>query len=317
MNHSKFPGFPIFPKPIWLIFCVGMLAGIPKTTLAQDIAILKSAEIEAYSEAVQAFKQALPAPLHITLEYNLQGDITKGRTLARKILASNANLVLAVGLKAALAAKSEILEIPVIVCLVLDPERYGLPTNNMVGLSLHIPFEQQFRPLQTLLPHHSRIGVLFDPQKTQRLKDRLEHSIQSLGFTLISREIHSEQEIFSAWQSLKDKVDALYLVPDSTVLTENSLDFLISSTLENHIPLIGFSVEIVRSGAVAGAYLHYADLGRHAAILALPLLTGSTSSIVGRMVPPTVVHHAINLNSARYLGLSLTPETLRFFDEQY
>ena len=39
------------------------------------------------------------------MEYDLQGDMAKGRNLARRIRASDANVVLAVGLKAALAAK--------------------------------------------------------------------------------------------------------------------------------------------------------------------------------------------------------------------
>ncbi len=310
------PVFSTFVKLIWLVIWL-LPISLPHTTYAKDIAILKSAEIGAYSEAIQAFKQALPSSLHVTLEYELQGDMAKGRGLARRIRASNANIVLAVGLKAALAAKLEILDIPVIVCLVLDPEKYGLPTSNMVGLSSQIPFEQQLKPLRALAPRISRIGVLFDPQKTQGLRDQLELHVRTLGLVLVSQEVHSEQEVSEALKSLKDRVDALYLLPDSTVLTEHTLDFLISSTLEVNIPLIGFSAGLVRSGAVTGAFLNYADLGRHAATLVPRLLTAPDSSIVGTMVPPDVIHHAINMKSARYLGLSLTPNILRLFDEQY
>ncbi len=310
------PVFSTLVKLIWLVIWL-LPISLPHTTYAEDIAILKSAEIGAYSEAIQAFKQALPSSLHVTLEYELQGDMAKGRSLARRIRASNANIVLAVGLKAALAAKLEILDIPVIVCLVLDPEKYGLPTSNMVGLSSQIPFEQQLKPLRALAPRISRIGVLFDPQKTQGLRDQLEQHVRTLGLILVSQEVHSEQEVSEALKSLKDRVDALYLLPDSTVLTEHTLDFLISSTLEANIPLIGFSAGLVRSGAVTGAFLNYADLGRHAAALVPRLLTAPDSSIVGTMVPPDVIHHAINVKSASYLGLPLTPNILRLFDEQY
>jgi len=253
----------------------------------------------------------------VTLEYDLQGDMAKGRSLARRIRASNANIVLAVGLKAALATKLEILDIPVIAFLVLDPEKYGLPTSNMVGLSLQIPFEKQLKPLRDLLPHISRIGVLFDPKKSQGLRDQLERSVRTLGLTFMSQEVHSEQEVSEALRSLKDRVDALYLLPDSTVLTGNTLDFLISSTLEANIPSIGFSAGLVQSGAVTGVYLNYSDIGRHAATLVPRLLTDQVSSIVGTMIPPNMVHQAINVKSARYLELPLTPEILRSFDEQY
>ena len=319
MKHDYYRNLslPFFLRQAWLVFFLGIFLGLPNTTVAEDIAILKSAEIGAYAEAISAFKQALPSSLHVTLEYDLQGDMAKGRSLGRRIRASNADMVLAVGLKAALAAKLEILDIPVIMCMVLDPEKYGLPTSNMVGLSLQIPFEQQVKPLLALVPQLSRIGVLFDPQKTQGLRDQLEQHAKTLGLTLASQEVHSEQEVSGALKSLIDGVDALYLLPDSTVLTENTMDFLISSTLEANTPLIGFSAGLVRSGAVTGAYLHYADLGRQAAALVPELIATPASSIFGTMVPPDVVHQAINVKSAQYLGLPLTPNVLRLFDEQY
>lgn len=299
---------------LWL--ATGLI--IPTRACGEKIAILKSAEIAAYSEAIEAFKEALPSSFTVAGEFALQGDMAKGRSLARKIRASKARVILAVGLKATLTAKLEILDIPVIMCLVLDPKKHGLPTNNMVGLSLQIPFEQQLKPLQVLVPHLSRIGVLFDPEKTQSQRDQLERQARTLGITLVSQEVHSEQEVAGALKSLKArKVEALYLLPDSTVLTENTIDFLISSTLEARMPLIGFSAGLIRSGAVTGAYHNYADLGQHAATLVQPLLTAKVSSLLGTMVPPGMVHHAINLKSARYLELPLTPEILRSFDEHY
>lgn len=316
-DYYRNPGFPSWLKHAWLVLCLSTCLIASTRACAEDIAILKSADISAYSEAIEAFKQALPPSFNVAWEFDLQGDMAKGRSLARRIRASDAHVVLAVGLKAALAAKLEILDIPVIICLVLDPEKYGLPTSNMVDLSFQIPFDEQLKPLQVLVPQLSRIGVLFDPQKTQSQRDQLEQQARTLGITLVSQEVHSEQEVSKALKSLKNRVEVLYLLPDSTVLTENTIDFLISSTLEAHMPLIGFSAGLIRSGAVTGAYLNYADLGRHAATLVPRLLTGTASSLLGTMVPPDVVHHAINVNSARYLGLPLTPEILRSFDEHY
>ncbi len=313
----RYQEIPCWIKHVWLTICLGTIIINSSNTYAHEIAILKSSEIRAYTIAIEAFREALPSSFQVTLEYDLQGDTTKGRNLARKIRASNANLVLAVGLKAALAAKLEILDIPVIVCLVLDPEKYGLPTSNMVGLSLHIPFEQQLKPLRALAPEISRIGVLFDPQKSQGLKDLLEQHAKPLGLTLVSEEVHSEQEVSDGLKVLIGKVEALYLLPDSTVLTENTLDFLISSTLEANILPIGFSAGLVRSGAVTGVYLNYADLGRQAATLVPRMLSSRTSLMFGTMLPPNVVHQAINVKSARYLGLPLNSTILRSFDEQY
>lgn len=304
-------------KLIWMIVCVGIFLDLSTATSAQEVAILKSADIKAYSEAISAYTSALPSSIQIIREYDLHGDMAKGRQLARRIRASNVKVVLAVGLKAALAAKLEIPDIPVIFCLVLDPEKYGLPTTNMVGLSLTVPFRQPLQSLHALAPKVSRIGVLFDPQKTHEMHRQLLHDANALGIKILSEEIHQEQDVASALNALKDRIDALWLLPDSTVLTESTLDFLISTTLEANIPVVGFSSALVHSGAVVGAYVRYADIGTQAARLTQQLAKQTSSSVLGTIIPPERVHQSINQKSAKYLGLSLTPDVLRHFDERF
>ena len=319
MKHDfhKDQQFPDRVKHAWLVLCLGIFISVPNSTFAEEVAILKSAEIVAYSEAIDAFKSALPASFQVTLEYDLRGDMAKGRNLARRIRASNATVVLAVGLKAALAAKLEILDIPVIMCLVLNPEKYGLPASNMVGLSLNIPFEKHLKPLRMLAPLTTRIGVLFDPQKTKGLHDQLQLDAKAQGITIVSEEVHAEQEVSKAFKTLESTIDALWLLPDSTVLTENTLDFLISATLEADIPVVAFSAGLVQSGAVVGVYMNYADIGRQAARLSTGLVSETPPSILGTMVPPDQLQQAINRKSGTYLGFPLTPTVLREFNEQY
>ena len=102
---------------------------------ATDIIILKSSDIAAYNQAINGFKAAIPNGINLS-EYDLQGDLEKGRKLARKIRASDPALVFAVGLKAAKAAQLEIVDIPVVYAMVLDPAKYGLNTHNMTGMLL-------------------------------------------------------------------------------------------------------------------------------------------------------------------------------------
>lgn len=308
---------PHWRKRILVILCVGIFLNLYTVTFAEEVAILKSADITAYSEAITAFTSALPSAFQVTGEYNLQGDMAKGRILSRRIRASNAKIVLAVGLKAALAAKLEILDIPVIFCLVLDPEKNGLPTANMVGLSLDVPFRQQLQSLHTLAPKASRIGVLFDPKKTNEMHSQLLHDAKTLGIKIVSEEVHQEQDVAFALNALKDHIDALWLLPDSTVLTENTLDFLLSTTLEAKIPVVGFSAGLVRSGAVVGVYFHSVDIGKQAAQLTQQLTGQRSSSLLGTIIPPERVHQSINQKSARYLNLSPSPDVLRLFDERF
>ena len=297
----------------WLV--IGVVWVHP--ALAEEVAILKSAEISAYSEAIQAYKTHLPPSFEVGLEYNLQGDMSKGRNLARRIRASDADVVLAVGLKAALAAKLEILDIPVIFCLVLDPAQYGLPTKNMVGLSLDIPLDQQLKSLQTIVPKLTRLGVLFDPEKTQGMKTRLEEEAEPLGIQIMAQEVGSEQEVASGLRALGKDIDALWLLPDSSVLTESTLDFLVSATLEANIPVNGFSSGLVQSGVVVGTYLKYSDIGQQAATLTQDLLGANPRPALGTMMRTKKIHRSINKKSAEFLGYTLSPNMLRIFDEHF
>lgn len=304
-------------KSVWLLLYVGTVFFVPDITDAQEIAILKSAEIGAYSEAIEAFKSALPSSFQVTLEYGLKGDLAKGRALARRIRASDTQVVLAVGLKAALAAKLEIFDIPIITCLVLDPKKYGLPSKNMVGLSLKIPFERHLQPLKLLAPKVSRIGVLFDTRKTQGLLDQLQQEARNQGMTIIAKEVHEEHEVSQALKTIEEKIDALWLLPDSTVLSEDTLDFIISSTLEKNIPLVAFSAGLVKSGAVIGVYINYKDIGRQAARLSQRLVDTPPSGLLGTILPSDQVRQSINRASATYLGFPLPSTVLGQFDEQY
>ncbi len=304
-------------KPVCLILYAGSIFFGHGISDAQEIAILKSAEIVAYSEAIEAFKNALPASFQVTLEYGLKGDLAKGRGLARRIRASDTKVVLAVGLKAALAAKLEIFDIPIITCLVLDPKKYGLPSKNMVGLSLKIPFERHLQPLKALAPKISRIGVLFDSRKTQGLLDQLQQEAQNQEVTIIAKKVHEEHEVSQALKTIEEKIDALWLLPDSTVLTEDTLDFIISATLEKNIPLVAFSAGLVKSGAVIGVYINYKDIGRQAARLSQQLVNKNPSRVLGTILPPDQVRQSINRASGTYLGFPLPSNVLEQFDEQY
>ena len=105
----------------------------PAPAGAAEVAILKSADLAAYNQAISGFKAAMPSSTTF-VEYDMQGDMARGRKLAQKISASEATLLLAVGVKAALAAKQEVADIPVIFCMVLDPAKHDLKAPNMTGI---------------------------------------------------------------------------------------------------------------------------------------------------------------------------------------
>lgn len=288
---------------------------VPDPVGAAEVAILKSADLSAYNQTVAGFKATMP-PSTTFIEYDMQGDMARGRKLARKIRASDATLLLAVGVKAALVSKLEILDIPVIFCMVLDPARHDLKAPNMTGISLDVPIERQFRTMRSVLLPVKRIGVLFDPEKTGNLVEEARPVAKALGFDLIEREVRTEKDVPAVLRAIIPKIEALWLVPDGTVLTEDSLKFVMGTTLDSNVPVIGFSPELVRSGALVGLSVNYGDVGQQAGSLARKVLSEPVRSFTAAS-PPERLRLSLNLKTARFLGIVIPPEVVNNADELY
>jgi putative ABC transport system substrate-binding protein len=287
--------------------------GLP--ALAHDVAVLQSADIVAYNQAITGLKAELPASTSVT-EYDMQGDVARGRKLARKIRASETGLVVAVGLKAALVAKLEIVDVPVLYCMVLDPEKYDLRAANMTGIGLQIPFERQLLAMRAILPRVKQIGVVYDPEKTGPLVEEARRTSKGSDLELVERQVSSEKEVPGAVRSLIGKVDVLWLVPDSTILTEESLRFVLSTALDRTVPVIGFSSEFVRNGALIGLSVNPEDIGRQAGAMAKKILSGR-GAISPAIVPPERVRLAVSLKAAKFLGVTVPPDVISRADEVF
>jgi putative ABC transport system substrate-binding protein len=296
------------------LFCLAAF-GAPDRAGAAEIAILKSADLAAYNQAVAGFKAAMPSSTTF-IEYDMQGDVARGQKLARKIRASDATLLLAVGVKAALVAKLEIVDIPVIFCMVLDPAKHDLKAPNMTGIRLEIPINRQFSAMRSVLPSLKRIGVLYDPEKTGHLVEEARLLAKSMGLELVAKQVNTEKEVPPALRALLSQVEALWLVPDSTVLTEDSLKFVLGTALDLNVPVVGFSSELVRSGALVGLSVSYQDVGRQAGVLAKKILTDEYKPSSATL-PPDRLRLALNLKTAKFLGITISPEGVNNADELY
>jgi putative ABC transport system substrate-binding protein len=249
----------------------------------------------------------------VFVEYDLKGDAEAGRKFAGKIRASGADLVLAVGSKATIAARLELFDIPIIYSMVLHPAKYDLKAPNIAGVSSIIPIGQQLTLLRTVLPNLKRIGYLYDPDKTPPFSSEATNQARQLGIIFIDRQVRTEEQVPTALRELLPEVDALWLTSDSTVLTEESFSFLLSAAFERHVPVIGFDPEFVRKGALISFWIDSGDVGRGAAQLAQSILAGSPVSSSKTFLPKHRM--ALNQGTADYLGITIPPSMLSLADE--
>ncbi len=298
---------------------LGLLLGlctlcVPESS-AMDIAILQSSDIAAYREAIAGLKATGPIGATYT-EYDAQGDLELGKKLARKLRASDASLVVAVGLKAALAAKVEIVDVPVVYMMVLDPLKHQLTAANMTGTLLEVPLERQMKIMRMFLPNLHRIGTLYDPAKTSsRMKDAVQQATIS-DFQLTGIPIESDKDVPQQLRALLADVEALWLMPDSTVLTNESVQFILESALARQIPVIGFSPEFTRLGALLSMSVNYGEIGRETGLLVKRILNGE-KLLPHNPLPIELFKITLNLKTAKFLGMTFPKELTSLIDETY
>ena len=298
-----------------LVWLLGLCTLCVNESMAMDIAILQSSDIPAYQEAIAGLKATGPIGAIYT-EYDLQGDLELGKRLARKLRASNASLVVAVGLKAALAAKVEIVDVPIVYMMILDPLKHQLTAANMTGTLLEVPVDRQLKIMRTFLPTLQRLGTLYDPAKTSsRVKEAMLQATIS-GFQLKGLPVESEKEVPQQLRTLLSDVEALWLMPDSTVLTNESIQFILESALARQVPVIGFSPEFTRLGALLSMSVNYFEVGRETGLLAKRILNGE-GLLPLNPVPIERLKITVNLKTARFLGITFPKELTSLIDETY
>ena len=148
------------------------------------------------------------------------------------------------------------------------------------------------------------MGVIYDPSKTGNIIENAEEKIEAAGLNLVKYEIDSTREVSEAIENLIGKIDALWLLPDSTVVTKKSFAFIKSAALENKIPLLCTSDVFVKAGALAAVSSDHKDVGRQAAELARKILESQPSGSPG-IVYPDHFKLTVNTDTAKKLGLKL------------
>jgi putative ABC transport system substrate-binding protein len=293
-----------------LLMLFAATATFPSLTEAAKIIALKSADVDVYNDALEGFKNALQGPAII--EYDMEGDLEKGKKLlARLKSGAKPDLILAVGVWALQVAAEEIQDIPVVFAMVLNPATViGQEARNITGASMNVPIEQQLALLKKISPQVRRIGVIYDPSKTGFLVRQAERIAKDQGVRLVTKAVASPKESFAALDAMQDEIDALWILPDLTVLAPESVQYMLLFSFRHKIPVLGLSENQARMGALLGLSFESGwDIGSQAAELASGILTGRSV----QEIPFTMarkVRLTVNLKTAGKLGVHIPKEIL-------
>lgn len=273
---------------------------------AAEVVVLKWKDIGPYNEAVDGLREKLGDRATII---DLGADEKQGAAFARQAKSADLKVVVAVGAAAARIARQELGKVPLVYCMVLQPEKESLSGEGITGVQMRIPYEPQFELLRTVLPKTRVVGVVFDPSKSNDEVTIAKQEAAQKGLELISVGVKSESEVPAAIGELADKkVDVLWLSGDSTVLKADSFPALAEACRARKLPIMGYQVSFVKSGALIALATSYRKMGLQAAGMAMKVMGGADISEVPVEAPDGNVM-ALNLAVAKGLGITI-PESI-------
>ena len=290
-------------KKFLLLITLSLLFLAP-TGASGDILVIQSLPIKPYDVALQGCRSVCKARSTKISSSELSEAEVVGRVRKMKL-----DLILAIG-QDALAKVKGIRDVPIVYLMVLNPRTLMNDSDNITGVSMNVAPEKQLSMLRQLLPHLRKISLLYDPGKNSSYVGRVYDAAALLGIELLAKGVHSSREALAAIDGMRGNVDALWLIPDTTIVNPTTIDILLLTTLENKIPVLTFSDKYVEKGALLSLEVNALEAGRQAGEMANRILTGEQVKNVEKEDARGSIL-TVNLIVAKKLGISLNGNILK------
>jgi putative ABC transport system substrate-binding protein len=252
------------------------------------------------------------------------GKVDRLPTLASDLVRARVDVIFTTwGTAAALAAKRATATIPVVMGSAGDPVAAGIvrtltkPGGNVTGLSsLALELEsKRLDLLREIVPKISRVGVFWDPENPYSalaIKQE-EGAAGALGVRLVRARLRDASDLENAFAALKrDRVEALSI--HGYVATLQHRDEIIAFAAANRMAAIYPLREYVAEGGLASYGANLTEISRRAAHYVDRILRGAKPGELP-VEQPTKLEFALNLKTAKSLGLAIAPALLLRADQ--
>ena len=294
------------------------------------IGFLNSASPDSYVSQVKAFHQALKETgyvegQNVAIEYRwAENQIARLPTLAAELAHRPVSVIAAGGSPvSALAAKSATTTIPIVFMNAVDPVAVGLvasfnrPGGNVTGATLLSAelVAKRLGILRDLLPSVKKIAMLVNPTRpgVDIQKAQVQEAAQALRLSLHILDATSERDFDAVFQAVVRQEDgALVLAPDALFLDRRVQ--IADLAIPYRIPMMFELREFVEAGGLVSYGASAVDVYRQGGTLTGQILTGKKPADLP-VLQPTKFELAINMKTARALGLTISFDLLSIADE--
>ena len=245
-------------------------------------------------------------------------------SLAVELLALTPNVIVADSTPAAIAAARSTTTVPIVMVNVSDPVGSGLvaslahPGGNVTGA---IDFSndvttKQLELLHTAVPRATRIAVLMsdNPVHPSQLRE-VENAAKKLSLVIMPTLVRSSEEFAEAFASMtKKRAQALILFGGAPFSTQQQVDQIVELAMKARLPTVYPSHWFVERGGLLSYGTNVFYRSKLTAVYVDKILKGAKPGDLP-VQQPTEFELAINLKTAKALGLRIPPSLLQRADQ--
>jgi putative tryptophan/tyrosine transport system substrate-binding protein len=314
----------------------GAAAAWPIAALAQQTALpvigfLNSGSAALFADRVRAFRQGLSEAGYVegrnaTIEFRwADGDIEALPALAADLIRRKVNVIVTGGGNApATAAKAATATLPIVFQIGGDPVEAGLvaslsrPGGNVTGVTVMALdlTQKMLELLHDVVPAAAVVAALVNPANVANVEleaKELESAARALGLELHVLRASNEREFGEVFQKLAE-LHAGALVIASDAYFSSQAGQLATLTIRHGVPAIYQFREFAAAGGLISYGGSLTEAYRQVGLYVGRILKGEKPAALPVM-QPTKFELAINLRTAKALGLSLPPMWLARADE--
>jgi putative ABC transport system substrate-binding protein len=260
---------------------------------------------------------------NITIEYRwAAGSSERFAEIAAEFLRLKVDVIATSATGPTLAMKQATSSIPIVFAGVGDAVGSGIvanlarPGGNVTGLSVLFTdlAGKRLELLREILPGLRRLAILTNIGNPSAMLEvhEVEATVRTLGLESVTPEVRRPEDIAPAVESLKDGVDALYVISDPVIITNRIR--INTLALRARIPTMHSLREYVEVGGLISYGPNVSDMFRRAGELVDKILRGAKPAELA-VQQPTKFELVINLTTAKALGLNIPPLVLVLADE--
>jgi putative tryptophan/tyrosine transport system substrate-binding protein len=252
-------------------------------------------------------------------------EVDRIQAFARELVGLQPDLILAQTTPVVAALQRETKTIPIVFVVVSDPVGSGFvtslphPGGNITGF-INIEASLSGKWIETLkdiVPGVARAAVIFNPDTApvSYFLQPFEAAARSSSIDPIAGPVRNDADIERLFASLGEKPKAgVVMMPDIFTATPHNLELIVSLASRYRVPTVYPYRYMVAAGGLIAYGVDPVDLFRRAPAYIDRILRGANPADLPVQLP-TKFEMAINLKTARALGLDVPPSLLARADE--